>query len=160
MNGSFSAQGLLGDKASNAGRLILGISDMRLTRRSVLGKILIAMQLNKPTDFIFSDLKVEAYLKGTEIIFEHVYMSGSSTVLQGNGKMDLVTNEIDMNFTAFGRILTSDPSMLESLAKSLGSAVIKVEVRGDLDEPLIKTKTTTLPVFRAPLDLLGDKERL
>ena len=158
MNGSFSAQGLLGDKASSTGRLILGISDMRLTRRSVLGKILIAMQLNKPTDFIFSDLKVEAYLKGTEIIFEHVYMSGSSTVLQGNGKMDLVTNEIDMNFTAFGRILTSNPSMLESLAKSLGSAVVKIEVHGNLDEPLIKT--TTLPVFKTPLDLLGDKERL
>ncbi len=63
-----------------------------------------------------------------------------------------------MNFTAFGRIMTSDPSMLESLAKSLGSAVIKIEVHGDLDEPLIKT--TTLPVFKTPLDLLGDKERL
>lgn len=158
MNGSFSARGLLGDKASNEGRLILGISDMKLTRRSLLGKILIAIQLNKPTDFIFSDLKVEAYLKGTDIIFEHVYMSGSSTVLQGNGKMDLVTNQIDMNFTAFGRILTSKPSMLESLAKSLGSAVVKIEVSGSLDEPQIRT--TTLPMFEAPLDLLGDKEKL
>lgn len=157
MNGSFSAHGLLGDKASNAGRLILGISDMRLARRSVLGKMLIAMQLNKPTDFIFNDLKVEAYLKGTEIIFEHVYMSGSSTALQGSGKMDIVTNKIDMNFTAFGRILTETPSMIESLAKSLGAAVVKIEIHGDLDEPQIKT--TTLPMFEASFDLLGDKER-
>jgi hypothetical protein len=114
--------------------------------------------LDKPTDFIFSDITVESYLKGTKIIFEQVYMSGSSTVLQGSGSLNLASGEVDLDFTAFGNIMTSEPSMLESLAKGLGSAVVKIEVHGDIDEPDIKV--TTLPVFKTPLDLLGEKDRL
>ena len=113
------------------------------------------MQLDEPTDFIFSDMTVEAYLKESDIVFEQVYMSGRSMVLQGSGRLDLKKNDVDLDFTAFGKRITSEPSFLESLAKGLGSAVVKVEVHGNVEEPGIQT--TTLPVIRTPLEIFGTK---
>jgi hypothetical protein len=154
-SGVFSAAGTLDRKASSIGRLSVSVSDMALARRSLLGKVLTAMQLNKPTDFIFSDMTVEAYLKESEIVFEKVYMSGHSMVLQGSGRLDLKKNDVDLDFTAFGRRITSEPSFLESLAKGLGSAVVKVEVHGNVEEPDIQT--TALPVIKTPLEIFGTK---
>jgi hypothetical protein len=127
---------------------------MELARRSLLGKVITAMQLNDPTDFIFSGMTVEAYLKEREIIFEQVYMSGKSMVLQGNGQLDLENNDVDLDFIASGKRVTSEPSFLESLAKGLGSAVVKVEVHGDVEQPNIET---TMPLFKNPLGIFGTK---
>ena len=152
--GAFTAAGILGRKGSSIGRLNISITDMELARRSLLGKVLTAMQLNEPTDFIFSGMTVAAYLKESEIVFEQVYMSGRSMVLAGSGRLDLNTNEVDLDFTASGKRITSEPSFLESLAKGLGSAVVKVEVRGDVEKPDIRT---TMPLIKNPLGILGTR---
>lgn len=153
--GVFTATGTLGQKGSGIGRLDIRITDMELARRSLLGKVLTTMQLDEPTDFIFSDMTVAAYLKEGEIVLEEVYMSGKSTVLAGSGRLDLDSNEIVLDLTASGKRITSDPSFLESLAKGLGSAVVKVEVRGDIEKPDIQTKT--LPLIQDPLGILGTR---
>ena len=152
--GVFSAAGTLGRKGTSIGRLNISISDMELARRSLLGKVITTMQLNDPTDFIFSGMTVAAYLKENEIVFEQVYMSGESMVLQGNGRLDLENNDIDLDFIASGKRVTSEPSFLESLAKGLGSAVVKVEVHGDVEHPNIET---TMPLFKNPLGIFGTK---
>jgi len=152
--GAFTAAGILGRKGSSIGRLNISITDMELARRSLLGKVLTAMQLDEPTDFIFSGMTVAAYLKESEIVFERVYMSGRSMVLAGSGRLDLNTNEVDLDFTASGKRITSEPSFLESLAKGLGSAVVKVEVRGDVEKPDIQT---TMPLIKNPLKILGTR---
>jgi len=84
-------------------------------------------------------------------------MSGLSTALRGNGKVYLDKNEIDLDFVAFGEQVKGEPSMLESLAKGLGGAMVKVEVHGNLDEP--KITTTKLPVFQKPFELFGEKKK-
>ena len=54
MDGHLSLCGTLGQKSSRTGRLNANIRDMQLAERSIPGKILNALQLNKPTDFIFN----------------------------------------------------------------------------------------------------------
>jgi hypothetical protein len=152
-DGVFNVAGTLGQRSSRIGRLNVSVSKMELTRRSLLGKVLAAMQLDKPTDFIFSNMTAEAYLKENEIVFERIYMSGQSMVLQGSGRADLESNNVDLNFTASGKRIAPEPSLLESLAKGLGSAVMQVEVRGDIDRPRIET--TTLPVIKRSLEIFG-----
>jgi len=147
-DGAFTAAGKLGQKASGIGRLNISITDMELAKRSLLGKVLTAMQLNNPTDFIFSGMTVAAYLKENEIVFEQVYMSGKSMVLAGSGRLDLDSNQIVLDLTASGKMITSEPSFLESLAKGLGSAVVKVEVRGDAEKPNIQTTMPLIKSFR------------
>lgn len=155
MKGAISLSGTLGDVASNTGRLTMAVSDMKLARRSLLGKIVTALQLNDPADFMFSDLTVEAYMRRKTIVFENVYMSGKGIVLQGRGSYDLGSGIVDLNFNASGRKVTSTPSMLESLAKGLGPAMTKVRVYGPLDTADISAE---IPVIKSPFDFLGEKK--
>ncbi len=154
LSGSFNLQGITGQDDSRMGRLNIGIRDMQLARRSLLGKILAAMQLNNPTDYIFSDMSVDAFVKGNDLVFQEVYMSGESSVLLGKGLIDLKNNTLDLEFSSYGSVVTSDPSFLETLARCLGSAVIKVEVYGSVDQPRIVT--TPLPVLTTPFSIFGD----
>ncbi len=151
--GTVSVKGLLGSKDSGVGRLNVNVREMTLAKRSLLGKILTALQMNEPTDFIFSDMAIDAYIRKNKLIFERVYMSGENTVLLGSGQLDLKSNKVRLDFNAAGGEITHDPSFLESLAKGLGSAVIKVEVRGDIDDPQIDT--TALPVLSTPFGIFG-----
>ena len=80
-------------------------------------------------------------------------MFGKSTAMEGSGWLNIETNEINLDLTASGQKITSKPSFLESLAKGLGSAVVKIKVKGKLDDPQIEV--TPLPVFTAPLELLS-----
>ena len=155
--GDFALSGALGDKNSRIGRINIGVSNMEVTERSLAGKVLAAAKRDKPSDFIFSDMSVRSFIRRDELVFEQVLMSGSSTALRGSGKVNLNKNEIDLDFVAFGEQVEGEPSMLESLAKGLGGAIVKVEVHGNLDEPEITT--TKLPVFRTPFELFGEKKK-
>jgi hypothetical protein len=152
-NGNLNISGTLGEWDSNTGRLDFDISDIELAKRSFLGKVFTAAQLNDPTDFVFNNMKVRAYLKNGQIVFEQLYMSGESSVWRGQGSVGLQTGQVDLVLASYGRESTSEPSFLESLARSLGSEVLRVEVRGDIDSPQIET--TTLPILSRPFDLLG-----
>jgi len=154
LGGSFNLQGITGQDNPRMGRLNIGIRDMQLARRSLLGKILAAMQLNNPTDYIFSDMSVDAFVKGNDLVFQEVYMSGESSVLLGKGLIDLKNDTLDLEFSSYGSVMTSDPSFLETLARGLGSAVVKVEVYGSVDQPRIVT--TPLPVLTTPFSIFGD----
>ncbi len=152
--GSFNLQGITAAADSRTGRLNIGIRDMQLARRSLLGKILATMQLNNPTDYMFSDMSVDAFVKGSDLVLQDVYMSGESFVLLGRGSIDLKNNALDLEFSSYGSVMTSRPSFLETLARGLGSAVIKVEVYGSVDQPRIVT--TPLPVLTTPFSLFGE----
>ena len=153
VDGSFNISGTLGRWDSNTGRLSFDIRDVELARRSFLGKVFTAVQLNEPTDFEFNNMVVQAYLKDGRMVFEQLYMSGESSVWQGKGWLDVETGQVDIVLASFGREITSEPSFLESLARSLGSEVVKVQVRGNVESPQIET--TTLPMLSRPFDLLG-----
>lgn len=155
MKGSLSLSGTLGDIKSNTGRLTVSANDMKIAKRSLLGKMVIALQLSIPTDFKFNDLTMDAYIRGKKLFFEKLYISGKDIVLQGKGNLDLESDIIDLDFTASGRKITSNPSMLESLAKGLGPTMVKVKIYGPTKTAQISTE---VPMIRNPLDLLGTKQ--
>jgi len=156
-NGDFAMSGLVGDIDSRIGRINIGVSDVKVTERSLAGKVLTAAKRNNPSDFVFKDMTIRSFIRRDELVFEQVLMSGSSTALRGSGKVNLDSSEIDLDFAAFGGgQAKGEPSMLESLAKGLGGAIVKVEVRGSIEEPTIKT--TKLPVFKKPFEIFGEKK--
>ncbi len=154
LGGSLNFQGIMATADSRTGRLSIGVRDMQLARRSLLGKIIAAMQLNNPTDYIFSEMSVDAFVKGSNLVFQDVYMSGESTVLLGKGRIDLTNGGLDLEFTSYGSVVTSRPSFLETLARGLGGAVVRVEVHGSVDQPRIVT--THLPALTTPFSIFGD----
>ncbi len=153
VDGSLGISGILGKKDSTIGRISIGVKDMAFAKRSLFGKIVTAMRLDNPTDFIFNEITAENYIKGSTIDLEKVQMFGPSTVLLGTGKINLQNRQINLGLTAYGRKKTSSPSFFETLARGLGSAVIQVEVKGNLEDPAIVP--TTLPVIKKPFELFG-----
>lgn len=152
--GSLNVQGYLSDMDSNIGRLSLKIKEMNLAKRSLLGKVVSAIQFSDPSDYIFSDMSVEAFVKGNELVVEEVLMSGPSTVLFGSGSLDLQSNEVKLKFNAYGSVVTPNPSFLETLARGLGSAIIQVDVSGQVDNPTIET---SMPMLFNPFSILGEE---
>jgi hypothetical protein len=157
INGELNIAGSAGKNRKRNGRVNLRVNDMKLARRSFMGKVLAAMQLTSPTDYMFSDMKIESYLENDKLNFSNISMSGKSVVFKGTGDMNLVTNRIDLDFSAYGNNLSSKPSFFESLARSLGSAIVKVEVDGTIEDP--EVKVTALPVIGGTMGILGDKEK-
>jgi len=156
-SGSLGISGILGKKDSTIGRISVGIKDMAFARRSLLGKIVTTVRLGDPTDFIFNEITAESYLKGSTIDLAKVQMFGPSTVLLGSGKLNMENRQIDLGLTAYGREKTLKPSFFETLARGLGSAVMQVEVKGDIEDPTVAE--TALPVIKKPFEIFGTQPK-
>ena len=154
VSGSFGVSGKFADADSKVGRLVVNVSDMKFAKRSFFGKVLATMQMTNPTDYIFNEVQVDAYLRRNKLVFEKIRMIGGSNVFQGSGTLGLDIDEVDLELTAFGKNVTNDPSLIESLARGLGSAMMKIEVTGKVSDPEIVT--TTLPLIKGPLDIFSD----
>ncbi|MBN1124953.1 MAG: hypothetical protein JXA82_08095 [Sedimentisphaerales bacterium] len=152
-SGALQVRGVLGSEDSLVGRLSAGVVDVEVARRSMLGKVLTALQMSEPTDYMFHTVTADAYLQGNEVIFERVTMMGRSLVLEGTGRLDLENLDVHLTFRA-GRTTPEGPSFLESLAAALGSAMVKVEVQGNIDDP--KIATDALPAMSRPLYIFKD----
>lgn len=153
-SGSFGLSGIFGDESSKIGRLNFAVSDMEFAKRSLLGKVMTASQLGNPTDYIFSDLITESYLRKNTLFFDKIELSGSSMQMKGVGDINLIDGGINIDFTAYGR-KSSKPSFLETISRGLGPAFAKVQVRGTFDDPETKK---SIPVLRNPFEILGVKE--
>jgi hypothetical protein len=157
MCGSLSVTGRVGDRLSRLGRCRLKITDMQVGRLSPLAKLLAVLKLTEPTDFAFEQMLVDSYIKGDRLLFQQFDLSGESVAFNGSGSMNLRNQNVDLTLTARGRrFATAEPSILQSLTESLGHAVVRMEVDGNLYDPQVTTKT--LPVIGDTLQILGTKQ--
>ena len=70
---------------------------------------------------------------------------------------NLQNEDIKLTLRGRGRRLAgSEPSVLQSLREGLGRAVVRIDVTGNYYDPQVTT--TTLPVIKGALELLGTKE--
>jgi len=155
MSGSLSVRGLSEDDSARTGRLQLSICNMQVGRLSVLAKILSVLKLTAPGDFAFENMFIDSYIRRDQLLLEQIDIQGTAFCLRGSGRMNLLSRHIDLHLTASGPRVTSEPSLLASLAEGLAPAVVEVEVTGHFDDPEIKT--TTLPVIRHTLGILGSR---
>jgi hypothetical protein len=158
MSGSLSVNTHVAGELSRIGSLRINIKDMKVGKLSPLGKLLQVLNLTEPSDFAFNRMFMDSYIRDKSLFIEKLDLSGQGFAFYGAGWMDLVGRNIKMTLTARGqRLATDDPSVLQSLTEGLGLAVIQMEVRGTLDEPVIKTKA--LPVIEGTLQILGKKPK-
>jgi hypothetical protein len=154
MNGWLSITGLVNDESIRLGRFKLKIIDMEVGRRSIFAKLLSMLNLTKPKDYAFDQMTLDAYIQDNRMFLRQIDLSGKSLALDGSGRLDLKTDEIDLTMTARGpRLAREKPSLWESLTEGLGRAVVRVEVNGKVNDPQITTKP--LPVIKETLEILG-----
>lgn len=157
LSGWASVSGRLGDEAGRTGRMKLAVDEMRVGRLSPLAKLIAALKLKSSKDCAFERMRVDSYIRGNELLLECVDLLGEAVCMRGSGRMGLANKQVELDFTASGEGLRPRPSLLESLAIGLSPAFVQMEVRGDFDNPQVKT--TTLPVIKDSLGILGTKRQ-
>ncbi len=156
MDGALSVSGQVGDSSQRVGRCTLRITDTKVGKVSLLAKLLDVLKLTDPKDFVFEQMLIDSYIKHNRLFFEQVDLSGRSVAFNGSGWMDLHDQSLDLTLTARGRRLAgAEPSVLQSLTEGLGSAVVRMEVKGNVHDPVVTTRT--LPVIEDTLEILGTK---
>jgi hypothetical protein len=154
MDASFCLGARLGDSSSRVGSCRVDVSDMRIGKVSPLSNFLSVLQLNEPTDYTFDQMLIESYLKRDTLLIRKFDMSGKNVAFAGSGTMDTSSGQVNLTLTARGRrVATANPGVLESLAEGLGGAVVRLEVTGKANNPVVATKT--LPFFEDSLKILG-----
>ncbi len=156
MNGSLSASAQIGDVSSRIGTCILSIRDMQVGKLSPLAKLLQVLQLTEPKDYAFDQMFVDSYIRGDNMFVEKLDLSGQSHAFNGSGRINLQNKDINLTLTARGRRSINDsPSFLQSLTEGLSRAVVRMEITGSFNDPIITTKT--LPVIEETLQILGTR---
>ncbi len=141
---------------ARTGRVKIRVSDITFADESLPGRVVSAVKTRKPVKFRFTDIKIDSHIKNDRLVFDDLFMYNESLVLKGKGNYHLGKNSLDVTFAAFGNEMTREPEMLESLIRGLGPGIVKVDVRGKIDDPQIKTEK--LPMIKSPFELLGPKE--
>jgi len=127
---------------------------MQVGKLSPWAKILQVLRFTEPTDFAFDQMVLDSYIKPDGLFVRKLDLSGQDLAFFGSGRMDLQKNSVDLILTARGRrLVTDDPSVLQSLTEGLGQAVVRMSVAGDFNDP--KVKTEPLPVIEGTLQVLG-----
>ncbi|MHC4076091.1 MAG: hypothetical protein ACYSRZ_06725, partial [Planctomycetota bacterium] len=156
MDGSFSLGGVFADEVTRVGQCRLAIHNMQVGKLSPIAKLLAALELTESTDYAFDRMLLDSYIKEDKMFLRELDLSGRSAAFNGSGSLDLNDNTIDLDLTARSRRHASEePSLWQSFTEGLGTAVVKMEVDGNIYDP--KVKTTALPVIKATLGLLGKK---
>jgi hypothetical protein len=156
MSGSLSLTAGVGRSSSRLGRCRLIITDMQVGKPSPLAKLLHVLQLTDSKDFIFERMFVDSYIKDNRLFFEKFDLSGESLAFNGSGYMDLQTRDVDLTLTVRGkRLADAEPSVLQSLAESIGGGIVRMEVTGNAYDPQVEIKT--LPVIEDSLQIFGKK---
>ena len=156
VHGVLNLEGDLQLPSQRRGKVTANIFNMKLGKQSLLGSILTAVQFKQPDEYVFSEVQSQAFIRGSELIIEDLRMVGKPLVFRGKGKVDLEQKQIQMDLVAFDRLLGTEDTILDLLARGIGSAVWKIEVRGSLDNP--KVDAVFLSVLKQPLELFRKKE--
>lgn len=155
-SGMLTLEGDLKSLDQSSGNVTVHVTDMNLGKQSLLGKILTAMQFKQPEEYVFSEVQAQARIRQSQVIIDDIRMVGKPLVFRGTGKLDFTNNTIEMDWVAYDRLLGNEDTILDLLARGIGSAIWKVEVRGSLDDP--KIDAVFLSVLKSPLDIFKKKQ--
>ncbi len=153
--GALNVEGILQSTHEANGNISSHVINMKLGQQSVLGKILTAMQFKRADDFVFSEVDFKALIRGSKLIFDDVRMAGKPLVFRGTGELDWERKQIQMDLVAFDRLMGKEDTILDLLTRGIGSAIWKVQIRGDLNSPQVDA--VYLSVLKQPLDIFKKK---
>jgi hypothetical protein len=101
----------------------------------------------------FEEAHASFSIKGPRVLVSQLDLFGNAISLSGQGELDLDTNAVQLDFYAvWGRIMQMLPSMLRPLPPALAQQLLKIKVRGKLDN-VVCTKEP-VPGLVEPLERL------
>jgi hypothetical protein len=155
-DGRLALEGAIDDFSTSRGTFGSTIADLKMGQQSLLGTILTAVQLKRPESFVFSEIDVNAAVLGPKLVFNRIQMLGNPLIFHGRGTVNLQSRQIGLELASWDRKNGHEETVLEALARGIGSALWKIEVGGTLDAT--EVDAVYLSVLKHPLDIFKKKE--
>jgi hypothetical protein len=97
---------------------------------------------------------------GDKIIFDKIYIEGTSANIVGKGEINLKTNTINMNLAIqtareLGKVVGSVPILGYILMGEDKSMTVGLTISGSLSKPIVKTSASK-EILKLPLDLIKE----
>ena len=156
ISGTLGLQGDFRQLDHSHGTVNANVQNIKLGKQSIMGQVLTGMQLRTPTEFVFNEIQIEATIQGLEVNVDNARLVGDPFVFRGTGKLYLADKQIAMDLVAFDRFIGQEDTILDRLARGIGQALWKVEIRGDMSQP--KIETVYFSVLKQPLNIFRKKK--
>ncbi|MHC5200035.1 MAG: hypothetical protein ACYSO1_08000, partial [Planctomycetota bacterium] len=85
-----------------------------------------------------------------------IRMLGNPLIFYGQGRVNFQNRQVQLNLASWDSQDAHEDSILDALARGIGSALWKIQVDGTLDEPQVDA--VYLSVLKQPLDIFGGNE--
>ncbi len=153
MGGSAGITGTLGKTGSTGGRVQMIFLNMSRKNQDPLQALSEAIKKTGRKNFLFQNMYIDSYIVGSTLRLDRVDIYGNTLSLRGSGTLDLPTQQANIDFIAYSNSHKTEPSFIESLARSLGPAMLQVQLQGRIEDPQITVET--LPALKSPLNIMG-----
>jgi hypothetical protein len=155
-SGTLTLAGDLKNIQESSGKVSAQVENMKLGRQSIMGQVITAMQFRIPSSFVFDEIEVDGELYGTELSIDSLHLEGKPLAFWGSGRLDLASDEMEIDLVAFDRLLGSDKMILGQIARGIGKAIWKIELSGGVSEPEIDV--IYFSVLKQPLNIFKKKQ--
>jgi hypothetical protein len=155
-NAELRLEGKVEENALPRGRFALKVTDLRIGKQPFLGKVMTAIQLKEPREYIFSGIELDAAVQGKKLVCDRVRIAGRPLIFYGSGILNLENEQVDLELVGIDRLFGDEDTVISMLARGVGSAIWRVQVKGDVSDPAVET--VYFSVLKQPLELFKRKE--
>jgi hypothetical protein len=135
------------------GRGSLDVPSGKLYNLPLLLDLLKVIGLRWPDRTAFEEAHTTFRIHGPRVHVEKLDLYGHAISLSGRGEMNLNGSDLNLDFYAvWGRITELLPPLLSKIPPTIGQALLKVKLRGDLKDP--KFEKEPVPVLIEPVERL------
>jgi len=140
VSGTYSGEGVFGEKETLRGRVDMDAENVSLKQGSLSANIVEEIVSKAMPMYTFESLDIDAYVFGSKIIVDDMYLLSEGISFRGGGEIDLLGESVNLKLTAHSGNLSKNPGMGESLANALGSILANISVKGKLSQPDVEVK--------------------
>lgn len=138
------------------GRGAVDVPSGRMYNLPLLLDLLKALALRPPDRTAFEEAHASFTVKGPRVSVNRLDLFGNAISLSGQGELNLDGSDLQLDFYAvWGRIVQLLPPMLKPLPAELGRQLLKIEMRGKVDEVHVTQRPA--PFLTEPLQRLAKR---
>ncbi len=148
LSASLSLEGAFNDIATRRGRGDVNVSGQSMYRIPLLLGLLQITNLALPITSPFSEATARYSVDGNKVAFESIELRAKDMMMQGHGKLDFGTKQVQLTFTTDNTTWPKLP-IIGDLISGARHELLQINVRGTLQEPKVSagafnTLTTTV----------------
>ncbi|MCE5327062.1 MAG: hypothetical protein LLG01_11690 [Planctomycetaceae bacterium] len=139
LTGNIQVTGELNNETATQASGVVRISKAKILKLPVMLGLLRVITLNLPGESAFTDGNVVYRLKGKQLVFDEIYLSGPAMTIVGSGRLNMETRALKLRFLSGPHRNLPRLQFLEGFFKGMMGDTGEIDIDGTIDRPEIKT---------------------